>query len=385
MWRWLHESRHGIKNEDRPSLLLKFKSLVYSDTLEQFRELYKTIITRDKAVKKYPSFVKYLESLESMKESWALCFRSELLIRCHNTNNNVEAQFLIIKDIILQRVREYSVVALFDKLVVDFNDYYKNKLLSIASSSFDGNYRNRFAGKSKEKSGMGYKKTTEDEFKYMEANLVDHGHNVFSVPSAKKDHTSYLVDMEAGTCICPVGINGAPCKHQYILWILGKGACRNFLPLFSPEDRKKYAEIAIGISLPIEAYAGLHDHNSSVTSANTDDGPTCLNTDAEKRDIEERETTNSHDTSVQVDEVTNALTDFYDFVLKKLPHIDSSYLNGLVKFTKKVKNMTDSNVSSAFHLFGSRRHHHRHIVNRICSVSKRAQKGNIPVQPGAVQ
>ena len=229
---------------------------------------------------------------------------------------------------------------------------------------------------------MGYKNPTEDEFKYMEANLVDHGHNVFSVPSAKKDHTSYLVDMEAGTCICPVGINGAPCKHQYILWILGKGACRNFLPLFSPEDRKKYAEIAIGMSLPIEAYAGLHDHNSSVTSANTDDGPTCLNTDAEKRDIEGRETTNSHDTSVQVDEATDALTDFYDFVLKKLPHIDSSYLNGLLKLTKKVKNMTDSNVSSAFHLFGSKRHHHRRIVNRICSVSKRAQKGNIPVQPG---
>ena len=52
-----------------------------------------------------------------LKESWALCFRSELILRGLNTNNNAEAQFLVIKEKIHQRVKEYNVVSLMEKLV----------------------------------------------------------------------------------------------------------------------------------------------------------------------------------------------------------------------------------------------------------------------------
>ena len=52
-------------------------------------------------------------------------------------------------DVILQRTKEYNVVGLLDKLI-DLEDHYKNKLLSIADGSFDGVNRHRFFGKRKD-------------------------------------------------------------------------------------------------------------------------------------------------------------------------------------------------------------------------------------------
>ena len=65
---------------------------------------------------KYPNAKKYLQDVLGLKESWALAYRNSLPIRGNNTNNYVEAQFLIIKDEILNRVKEYNIVGLVDKL-----------------------------------------------------------------------------------------------------------------------------------------------------------------------------------------------------------------------------------------------------------------------------
>jgi hypothetical protein len=48
-----------------------------------------------------------------------LCFRSDLLTRGNRTNNFVEAQFLVLKDVILKRVKEYNVVALIGRITVE--------------------------------------------------------------------------------------------------------------------------------------------------------------------------------------------------------------------------------------------------------------------------
>lgn len=103
----------------------------------------------DGRCKKYPNLVSYLQNLYNDKESFALCFRTELPVRGNHTNNFAEAQFLVLKDVILQRTKEYNVVGLLDKLTINLEDHYKNKLLSIADGSFDGVYRHRFLGKGK--------------------------------------------------------------------------------------------------------------------------------------------------------------------------------------------------------------------------------------------
>ena len=111
----------------------------------------------EEATPRYPQFIAYLKDVLKLKYSWALCYRTELMLRGHNTNNNAEAQFLVIKDKILQRVKEYNIVSLMEKLIVEFKDHYKDKLLSVASGSYDSFTARRFDGKSKKKGELGYK------------------------------------------------------------------------------------------------------------------------------------------------------------------------------------------------------------------------------------
>ena len=41
-------------------------------------------------------------------------------------------------------MKEYNVVGLIDKVTIDLEDHYKDKLLSLADGSLDGQYRQRF-------------------------------------------------------------------------------------------------------------------------------------------------------------------------------------------------------------------------------------------------
>ena len=52
---------------------------------------------------------------------------------------------------------------------------------------------------------------------------------------------------------------GQLCKHQYLLWVSNFENATNFLPFLSAHERQKYAEIAIGNSLPSNFYEGIHD------------------------------------------------------------------------------------------------------------------------------
>ena len=99
-----------------------------------------------------------------MKGSWALPYRKTSLTGGSHTNNtnyltsltggshtnNCESQFLVFKDTLLQRVKKYNTNSLFDKFT-ELMEHYQNKLLPVASGSFDRHYSRRFKGKSKNK------------------------------------------------------------------------------------------------------------------------------------------------------------------------------------------------------------------------------------------
>ena len=78
--------------------------------------------------------LKYFEDLQDEMEEFALCFRSDLITRGNRTNNFVEAQFLVLKDD-LRRVKEYNVMALIDKLTVDLENHYKEKILRLLTEA----------------------------------------------------------------------------------------------------------------------------------------------------------------------------------------------------------------------------------------------------------
>ena len=148
-WRWLLDKNHQINQNDRPGILGLFKKALYARSEDVFEECYVELL--DEMEETYPQAFKYFEDLYEERHLFALCFRNTLLVRGNQTNNFVESQFLIIKDVILGRVKEYNLVALFDRLTVDLENHYKEKLLSVVDGSFDGHYRRRFMGKQKQK------------------------------------------------------------------------------------------------------------------------------------------------------------------------------------------------------------------------------------------
>jgi hypothetical protein len=259
VWRWLHDKKHGIALEDRPHILLGFKHALYAEDEEEFQAEYDNLL-QDEVALKYPNFVTYATAVYEDCESWALCYRVDLPLRGNNTNNFCEAQFLVIKDEILNRQKEVNVVGLIDKLTTELEYHYKNKLLSVSSGKFDGIYSRRFAGFSKKKQdGFGFRKPSQDDQSVALEELVSFGNNTFQMKSFSEEGRSYLVDMTLGVCECKSGINGAPCKHQFVLWANKIAHSANFLPVFSKEQRMKFAKIAIGDTMSLHHYEGLHD------------------------------------------------------------------------------------------------------------------------------
>lgn len=83
-------------------------------------------------------------------------------------------------------------------------------------------------------------------------------------------NTTYLVDMSLGICECKRGTNGDVCKHQFVLWANKVAQGTNFLPVFSAEQRMRFAKIAIGNTMLLSYYEGLHDRVITVPEGNGD-------------------------------------------------------------------------------------------------------------------
>ena len=147
---------------------------------------------KDDHCKRYPNLVSYLQNLYNDKEAFALCFKTELPVRGNHTNNFAEAQFLVLKDLILRRTKEYNVVGLIDKLTIDLEDHYKNKLLSIADGRYDGVYRHRFMGKGKGGS-TGFKVPDKKDLDAILSTVENIGNNVFKVGSSSGSERSVVV------------------------------------------------------------------------------------------------------------------------------------------------------------------------------------------------
>ncbi|RIB16930.1 hypothetical protein C2G38_2188699 [Gigaspora rosea] len=68
-----------------------------------------------------------------------------------------------------------------------------------------------------------------------------------------------LVNSEIGICSYPVGMSGAPCKHQGAVSAKFHISMFNFVPSLKPDDRTVYVYIALGYSAQDKSfYASLH-------------------------------------------------------------------------------------------------------------------------------
>ena len=205
VWRWLCDSKNSIKHEDRQTLMHSFKTLAYEPCSDEFETKFNQAIAQydensddeddENFVSRYPQFVAYLKNVCELKTSWALCHRSNLMLRGHNTNNTAESQFLVMKDKILLRIKEYNAVALFEKIAIDLSDHYMDKLLSVSSGSYDSFTSRRFDGKTKKKGEIGFKVPSPESQKWMVARCSDVGLHRVRVPSETTPDKFYIVDM----------------------------------------------------------------------------------------------------------------------------------------------------------------------------------------------
>ena len=72
-WTSLHNGANQIANEDRQVLMNKAKMFVYANSEPTLGLLYKQF-KENETVKKYPEYIKYIESHWSSRWDWAVCF-----------------------------------------------------------------------------------------------------------------------------------------------------------------------------------------------------------------------------------------------------------------------------------------------------------------------
>ena len=388
IWRWLYDKNHSINLADRPHMILLVKCVMYALNEDDMIAKYDNLCN-DSCVQKYPNFMKYFENLYEDRESWALAYRNDLPLRGNNTNNFCESQFLVLKDEMLNRQKEVNVVGLIDKFVDDFDMHYKNKLLSVASGKFEGNYSQRFKGFGKKvSSGIGFQVPSEQHQSQWVKEVICLGENTYQVSSLSKTGTKYVVDMNSGFCECQTGVNGSPCKHQYILWCKKVAPCLNFLPIFSQEQRQRYAEIAIGSSMPLHYYEGLHDRILEANKIPAIVSPSkCPETEAhdiipnERRQVM-RDRSNLPDL-ISIEDAEKSISDAMTSLKAKLKCNDQNFLRGVVKFSQRMKTMPVSRLTSVFHTFGTLGVNSKRIT--ATSIVKHSKRGKIHVQPEAVK
>lgn len=135
-WTWLYEGKNRISHQDRPTLLNLVKTLVYAKS-ELILKMKFEEFTKHPLVKKYPNFLKHVNSLWPRRHEWALCYRSQLPVRGNNTNNLSEAGVRILKEIVFSRVKAFNVVEMFQFVADKLENYYQRRILSVAHSRFD--------------------------------------------------------------------------------------------------------------------------------------------------------------------------------------------------------------------------------------------------------
>lgn len=387
VWRWLFDSKHHIPASSRPEIMSKFKTALYQKDEQSFETSFEELLSFE-AVSNHPNLVSYLTGLYEVRAEWALCFRKGLILRGNNTNNPVEAQFLVLKDSILNRTKEININGLFEKLTNDFDDHYKVKLLNVASGSFDGVYARKFKNFGKNAVGSKiFRLPSSADQVAIARQVLQLGPSIYTCPSFSDANISYTVDMDIGICNCEIGSDGSVCKHQYILWAHKLAKSESFIPFLSAEERKGYAYIAIGKSLPDSYYDGVHSLDSSDQlqphEQTFEEQDSFTKKDQERQQYTgqsrmEIERTTAEECKVKLEKTT-------EYLMEKINSRknDQAFLNGLLKFCDRVEKFPTSRLTSLFHSFGSSTSTSRNVT--ISSKLQKAKRGKIFVQPESVK
>ena len=241
VWRWLSKNENNIPTNQRPILYQDFNKILVSLTTSEAQENYNVA---KESGKFHKTWLSYMESYWTRRETWCLAYRNEKL-RGHHTNNFAEINIRLFKEETLNRFKAYNVVTLVDKICGEMQAYYISKLKNFANSRNDCARLNF----EKEKKKAAY--LTEDRIKHIG--------DLFLVPSEKDEKNIYTVDPGSGFCSCSRGKFGMFCKHAAAIHTyFNENAFFKNLPPVTTENRYEMAVLAFGTEVgPIAQYQPL--------------------------------------------------------------------------------------------------------------------------------
>ena len=140
-----------------------------------------------------------------------------------------------LKDIVFARTQAFNSIQVFQFVILNMERFYERRLLSFAHRRPDHLYQT-----SKRFLCPGWDTVNMDVIQKGNAE------NEFFVESVKNAGLLYIVNSEIGTCTCPIGMTGAPCKHQGAVSVKFHISTFNFLPSLTSNDHMLYAYIALG-------------------------------------------------------------------------------------------------------------------------------------------
>ncbi|XP_030838984.1 uncharacterized protein LOC756446 isoform X2 [Strongylocentrotus purpuratus] len=226
VWRWLWDSKHGIKKDHRQSLFALVKAILYADDFSGVESAYDRAQNHPD-VRRYPGFATHLETLYDRRQVWAQAFRLNLRIRGNNTNNYAEAAMRVLKESVMQRSKAFNIPQLLDFLLSRLEGFYQRKLLAVVNQR-------------PLKWQPHLNKTTINK-----EDVSKTGENTYKVVSQTDSEVVYEVDMAVGVCACRQGRTGGACKHQQAVVKYFNITSDNYLPS-SASQRKVLLHVATG-------------------------------------------------------------------------------------------------------------------------------------------
>ncbi|KAF0288930.1 hypothetical protein FJT64_012739 [Amphibalanus amphitrite] len=154
--------------QHRQAIMALAKQLVYANNEAEIATTMELVATE--WGERYPLLDQYLQGFAARRQEWALCLRTDVPTRGHNTNNIVESAFRVLKDSVLYRTRAFNLLQLFDSATVQLSKHYARRACDVT------------------------------EFTYQVKSLTSVG-------------ITYLVDLNVGACTCRMNRRTGGCKH----------------------------------------------------------------------------------------------------------------------------------------------------------------------------
>lgn len=331
--RYVWCAKNGVISDDRTYVFQIFRKLLHLKSIDEFEKSFSAAL-EDKTLLLYDKIIKYLKDMKVRASEWALCHRSHLLTRGNNTNNYCEAGFRILKDKILNRTKAFSVVQMFSFLTNSYENYYKRKLTDVINNRMEGLTKMKYFISEQRMSGLKCERFSED---------------LFVVTNGDK---KYTVNVELEVCTCPIGQQGAPCKHQCAVVKTFKLSSSLFVPTTDVLQKMTFHKILTGSEdLSQGWYDTLSNEKAPVHSFNNFWAPT--NLDTENSDLSAEQPEIVSNCAFDIPGIHKKIDDFSNDLKKLASQRPDSFGPALEAFMSNYGSLkTESALVSAMHSFG---------------------------------